>query len=439
MTAKSATTISDVCPMCRNTKFETFPNKQNERLIKSLDVFCINKDKGCEWQGEVNNITNHLERNDGCQFEEVGCTNSCGSSVQRQYLANHTENDCPRRSVNCQYCHITDEHQFIENQHKKECPKFPVSCPNECGMTIPREEMVDHKMVCPCQLLQCGNLCGAFYQRKDRFIHVAECPRRKVRCCYCKIIAEYHTLGQHYELCPKLPLPCPNKCSEDSIPREDVESHRKACPLEPVSCSNGCGKDIQRQHLTNHVENQCPLRKITCQFCDTTGEYQFIEHRHKEECPKVPLLCPNKCNATILRKNMKAHRKVCPLEIIQCEFHGVGCETTLARRDFKRHNQDKVMEHLLFTKSELISTKSKLTNTEKRLATIEKKLATNTDAALAKMEANFSEKLMKLILLHAKRTGSWKADCNKVIGLKSSILVQLHHCLEMTLYQSQLK
>ena len=240
VSAKNSTTLDDVCPICRSAKFQTFPNKQNERLIKSLAVFCTNKGKGCKWQGEVNDITSHLRNSNGCQFVEVSCSNNCGSFVQRQCLANHVENECPRRIVNCQYCHITGEHHFIENQHKKaECPKFPVSCPNECGMTIPRDSIVNHRKVCVCQLLRCAHLCGAVYQRKQHQIHVMECPRRKVRCRYCNVITEYNVLKQHYEQCPKLPLPCTNECSEDRIPRESMEEHRKTCPLEPVSCSNG--------------------------------------------------------------------------------------------------------------------------------------------------------------------------------------------------------
>ena len=399
-----------VCPMCRSSKFQTFPNKQNERLIKSLAVFCTNKNKGCEWQGELNNVTRHIRHSDGCQFQEVGCPNECGSSVQRQRLANHIDKECPRRTVSCQYCHIAGEHQFIENQHKKECLKFPIPCPNGCGMTIPRESVVSHTArECLYEMLQCGNFCGAVYQRKDREAHITNCPRRKVRCQYCTIVTEYHVLKQHFEQCPKLPLPCPNECGEDNIARESMKEHRKVCPLEPVSCSNGCGKNIQQQHLTDHVNNQCLLRKITCQLCDITGEYQFIVHQHKDECPKVPLLCPNKCNATILRKNMNTHRKVCPLEVIQCEFNGVGCEIRLARRDFKTHNQEKVMEHLLFTKSELISTKNKLTNTEKQLAAIEKRLATSTNAALAKMEAKFQQKINEIDFIACKKNSELDA------------------------------
>ena len=80
--AKKATTISDACPICRNEEFVTIPHKQADRTVRSLHVFCTNKEKGCEWQGEVNNIVSHVTNSDGCQFEEVICTNGCGMCVQ---------------------------------------------------------------------------------------------------------------------------------------------------------------------------------------------------------------------------------------------------------------------------------------------------------------------------------------------------------------------
>jgi len=45
-----------LCPMCRSKQLTVFRNKQNERVIKSLHVYCSNKERGCEWQEEINNI-----------------------------------------------------------------------------------------------------------------------------------------------------------------------------------------------------------------------------------------------------------------------------------------------------------------------------------------------------------------------------------------------
>ena len=112
---------------------------------------------------------------------------------------------------------------------------------------------------------------------------------------------------------------------------------------------------IQRQFLTSHVETECPRHKVKCPYCHCTGEHQFIEGQHKEECPKLPLPCPNKCGAgNVLHEDMEAHRNECPLEMIQCEYHSVGCKRMkLARKDMEKHNNENMKEHLMITNHEL--------------------------------------------------------------------------------------
>ena len=208
------------CPVCRKEEGGFSKNYPIQREIRSLHIYCSNKEKGCEWQGELNNINNHFGNSDGCHYEEVKCSNECGKMIQRQYLTSHVETECPRREVNCQYCHDTGEHQFIEGQHKEECPK--------------------------------------------------------------------------------LPLPCPNNCEVGSVPREDMEAHRKECPLE----------------------------------------------------------------------------------MIQCEYYSVGCEVRMARKDQKEHRREKVEDHLTMTKHKLTDTNCQLTDTNNKLANTQEKL-TNTITTLA--------------------------------------------------------
>ena len=108
------TTGNMKCPVCREEKGGFHPNYPIAREVKSLHIYCTNKEKGCEWQDELNDINNHLGSSDGCQFEEVKCSNECGKMIHRQYLTSHAETECPRRKITCQYCHDTGEHQFIE-------------------------------------------------------------------------------------------------------------------------------------------------------------------------------------------------------------------------------------------------------------------------------------------------------------------------------------
>ena len=144
------------CAVCHEEESGFHPNYPVAREIKSLHIYCTNKEKGCEWQCELNDINNHLGNSDGCLFEEVKCSNECGKMIQRRYLTSHVETECPHRKVNCQYCHDTGEHQFIEGQHKEECPKLPLPCPNNCEVgSVPREDMEAHRKECPLEMIQC--------------------------------------------------------------------------------------------------------------------------------------------------------------------------------------------------------------------------------------------------------------------------------------------
>lgn len=171
-------TKSNNCPICRKEGFVSYPNWHLDREIKSLRVYCSNKEKGCKWQGELYDIDNHLGNPDGCRFEEVDCLSGCGRIMQRQYVTVHVENECPNRKSDCQYCYIAGEFQFIEGQHKEECPKFLLSCPNKCDIeNICREDMEAHRRDCPLEMIQCEYYdvgCKVSVARRDQEKHKKE-------------------------------------------------------------------------------------------------------------------------------------------------------------------------------------------------------------------------------------------------------------------------
>ena len=154
---KAKSIVSNICPVCRSEDFVTFPNKQIDREVKSLHVYCTNKGRGCEWQGEVNYIDNHLTKDGGCEYEDVLCTSGCGEVIQRRDLTKHVENECPRHKVVCQYCQLRGEHQFIDGKHNEECVEYPLACPNRCEDTgyIPRKDMNEHRSRCPLEVINC--------------------------------------------------------------------------------------------------------------------------------------------------------------------------------------------------------------------------------------------------------------------------------------------
>ena len=69
---------------------------------------------------------------------------------------------------------------------------------------------------------------------------------------------------------------------------------------------------------------------VDCQYCHITVEHQFIEGEHKDQCPKFPIACPNKCEVdNIPREDIDEHRKMCQFEEATCPN---DCGTTLQRR-----------------------------------------------------------------------------------------------------------
>ena len=321
--AKRATTFySCICPVCRSEEFKLIHNKQNERAINILHVYCPNKERGCEWQGEINDIKHHLKSNEGCYFEEINCPINCGDILQRKHLKNHLENKCQHRRIKCQYCHCVDKVWYIDSSHLEEYLKFPLPCPNNCGVSnIPREDMDGHRLVCPLTVIECTNKCGISIQQQYLEYHKEkECHRRKVDCMYCHLTDEFQYIGgRHIEKCPKLPLPCPNNCGMSDIPREDLNDHRETCLLEEVECPNKCGVCFQQQHLQTHVEKECVRHNVDCQYCHVTDELEYIEGEHVTKCPKFPLPCPNDCGLSdIAREDMDSHRGWCPLEDVEC-------------------------------------------------------------------------------------------------------------------------
>ena len=167
------------CSMCKEEHFNTFCNKQINREVQCLRVYCTNKEKGCEWEGEVRDINTHLENTDGCRFEGVKCPNDCEELIQRQFLTNHAKYECLHREVECQYCCGKVKLLFADGAHLEECPKIPLPCPNGCEDVeiILRENMEEHRENCPLEIIECEYHsvgCDARMPRKRQREHEEE-------------------------------------------------------------------------------------------------------------------------------------------------------------------------------------------------------------------------------------------------------------------------
>ena len=168
-----------VCPTCKAEQFDVMSDKSHQRAIKSLQVHCVRKDKGCDWIGPIVNLEIHLKNE--CQYGLVECSNQCGTSIISCLLKHHQQETCPKRKYKCPYCSLVSTYDVITETHIDLCPLAPVKCQNGCHKTIKRKELQHHKQLdCPFQDVVCDfNVVGCRHkpQRQDLKQHINnDCP-----------------------------------------------------------------------------------------------------------------------------------------------------------------------------------------------------------------------------------------------------------------------
>ena len=150
---KSCLIKTPVCPNNCCNEFVAVPNKQVDRTIKALEVYCTNKPNMCRWQGPLSEFDSHLVK---CQFLWVKCSLGCDSMMPRQSVDIHMRDKCPFRPAVCQYCSTTGTHQYINDEHNELCLNELVPCPNNCEVkVVPRRDKEKHKDICPLKSIEC--------------------------------------------------------------------------------------------------------------------------------------------------------------------------------------------------------------------------------------------------------------------------------------------
>ena len=228
---------------------------------------------------------------------------------------------------------------------------------NKCGYTYHFVHPVPFEIVCrickhPCKQSQRSLCCNSNFC-KDHFVSknsdaitvLKMCPMCKSNDFhYCPDYQADETIQSRLIYCPNSDLGCKwvgplhqsnLHCSSDT-----------GCLFENVQCSSNCGKILQCQHLKDHL-SECPHY---CQHCKIIAHQQDIIKYHKQKCKKYILQCPNDCGKLIVREYVSEHRKVCPFERIQCEYHDVGCRSKMLRKDKEKHNKNNMSKHLSFIK-----------------------------------------------------------------------------------------
>ena len=98
---------------CKQVCYQAFPNKGLQQPLYEYLVYCMNKNNGYDWTGELGNLTKHLNLNpatltdelNGCEFAAVKC------SLQYPELVVPETNSFTTRvsfvtDVSCKNCYV---------------------------------------------------------------------------------------------------------------------------------------------------------------------------------------------------------------------------------------------------------------------------------------------------------------------------------------------
>ncbi|KAM7441510.1 hypothetical protein ABFA07_009398 [Porites harrisoni] len=147
------------------------------------------------------------------------------------------------------------------------------------------------------------------------------------------------------------------------------------CEYREILCQNDCGAKFQKRFLQKHLDRDCPKKIIACPYCDDRHMREDKKAHLAEECTKLPLPCPNKCDKTleIPRDEMDKHiEEDCPKTKMRCEFEAIGCTHRCSREKLPKHYKNNMVEHVK-------SIFSKISQEHERLEKNERMLTENVD------------------------------------------------------------
>ena len=141
------------CPNCYSPLAgKYFKDTRTDYDIRHLQIYCTNKEKGCNWQGNIKDIDTHIPK---CPNQVVTC-DKCKQNMQGHQLESHVKDKCVQRYYKCVYCQIVGKYDFITSRHQEVCPDVVLPCTNEgCQQNIKRCNMELHRQTCPKEIVKC--------------------------------------------------------------------------------------------------------------------------------------------------------------------------------------------------------------------------------------------------------------------------------------------
>ena len=197
----------------------------------------------------------------------------------------------------CPFCQKKPFTGFIDKRFERQLNELKVYCiymPKGCDWVGNFGKIEQHLSIgkengeCQFVVVECpvSVECKEYFLRINLENHVNNnCKYRQVQCMYCGFVNTYQNITtSHPKQCTKFPLHCPNECSDQTYPRDQLKAHLASCLEQEVDCTfseMGCKKKIKRRVLQEHLEsNLLQHQLIICQaFKEMKKDKQEVEEQ----------------------------------------------------------------------------------------------------------------------------------------------------------------
>lgn len=122
--------------------------------------------------------------------------------------------------------------------------------------------------------------------------------------------------------------------------------------LKNVDFKNTCHCEMKFQtqgELAEHAMS-CGYRTMNCENEGCTAVFcaNHMEN-HDSACPFKIIPCEQNCSESIMRREMDRHCiTICPMKLVNCPFHAVGCISDVHQCEIQQHHLDNVSSHLMY-------------------------------------------------------------------------------------------
>ncbi|XP_065883076.1 TNF receptor-associated factor 6-like [Dysidea avara] len=127
---------------------------------------------------------------------------------------------------------------------------------------------------------------------------------------------------------------------------------------EQVACRICPSQDPYQNVCCGHVSCKSCVDKAPTNTCldeeFPTAPNKLGTNSEQDQTKDRIVSCANDgCSWRDDTQAMEEHEKTCPREMVECEYHSVGCMAKVQRRHLKEHNKANVEEHLALSMSRL--------------------------------------------------------------------------------------